>query len=243
MKTHSLVIAAALLMFWCAPLLAEDAGGTVAGVVASKGESWLGVKAEGQDEPTLYMPYWKGGAPKDGGGFDKDIVAQLKSIAVGSKVKLVFKTDEHPRIVSVEVTAPPEKKAETEVASAEKHHGDGPPPPPRDVADRKDARHHGDKGAELLEGNAGTLVGTVSALDNPKERDEKIVRWIEVTPSKGTDAVRFMPAWHGGLPKDGGGPDKEILKTFSKLKVGDFVRIQWTKDDHNRAIKIDSDRR
>jgi hypothetical protein len=47
----------------------------------------------------MYMPQWKGTA------FDPDILTKIAELPVGCEVKLTYKTDDHPRILSLEVTA------------------------------------------------------------------------------------------------------------------------------------------
>jgi hypothetical protein len=48
-----------------------------------------------------------------------------------------------------------------------------------------------------------------------------------------------MPRWIGGAPKDGGGPDKELVKVIKGLKLGSRVRLEWSFDERPRAVKID----
>ena len=57
---------------------------------------------------------------------------------------------------------------------------------------------------------------------------------------KGEDATLvLMPHWRGGMPKDGGGFDKEILKRLEQFKVGDKVTVKWEFEEHYRIVKID----
>ncbi len=46
--------------------------------------------------------------------------------------------------------------------------------------------------------------------------------------------VHLSPHWKGGMPKDGGGLDKKILKTIASCKVGDVVRIRWSFEERMR---------
>lgn len=48
------------------------------------------------------MPHWRGGNPKDGGGFDKEIVNRLKEFKVGDKVKVTWEFEEHYRILTID---------------------------------------------------------------------------------------------------------------------------------------------
>src|SRR5262245_11116104 len=52
--------------------------GTVTGVVIAKGENWIEVKADGEEKARRYVPHWRGGAPKDGGGLDKEMIAKIR---------------------------------------------------------------------------------------------------------------------------------------------------------------------
>lgn len=64
--------------------------------------------------------------------------------------------------------------------------------------------------------------------------------WFEIKISKG-DKVRverFMPKWKGGIPKDGGGLEKEMVQEIAKLKVGDTVSVKWVYDERKRVTKI-----
>lgn len=226
-------------------LHAADEGGTVTGVVASKGDTWLGVKAEGQEDPSLYMPYWKGT------GFDNEMLMNIRKIDVGSKVKLVWKSDEHPRIVSVEVLAPPEKPVVAE-KRPEKHFPERPDRPgekmigdrervgekerigekermierekermgekERMIAEReKEKKHHGEK---------SSLTGVVMSKGDA---------FIEVKVDEKTPAEKYFPRY----VVEEGGPDREMLKIFQKLKVGEWIKMDYTQDERRRALKIE----
>jgi hypothetical protein len=77
--------------------------GTVTGVVTAKGENWIEVKADGEEKARRYVPHWRGGLPKDGGGPDKEMVARLKDIPVKARVRLEWVFEERPRVEKVEV--------------------------------------------------------------------------------------------------------------------------------------------
>ncbi len=105
-----LVAAAAGAILLAAACLAEEpTAGTLDGVLAAKGEAWIEVKADGQETAKRYLPIWRGGAPKDGGGFDKDTLAAIRKLVVPNRVHLAWKQDEHLRIVSVAMLVPEEK--------------------------------------------------------------------------------------------------------------------------------------
>jgi hypothetical protein len=77
--------------------------GTVTGVVTAKGPNWIEVKADGEEKARRYVPHWKGGLPKDGGGPDKEMVAKIKETSVKSRVRLEWVFNERPRVVKIEV--------------------------------------------------------------------------------------------------------------------------------------------
>src|SRR5688500_19882666 len=81
----------------------EARKGTVTGVVTAKGPNWIEVKADGEEKARRYVPHWKGGAPKDGGGPDKEMVARLKEVPVEARVRLEWSFEERPRVEKIEV--------------------------------------------------------------------------------------------------------------------------------------------
>src|SRR5438874_8793229 len=83
----------------------EGKKGTVTGVVTAKDDNnrWIEVKADGEEKPRRYMPNWKGGQPKDGGGPDKEIVAQIKETPLKARVRLEWSFHERPRVEKIEV--------------------------------------------------------------------------------------------------------------------------------------------
>src|SRR5437588_75933 len=80
----------------------EPRKGTVTGAVTAKGDNWIEVKGDGEEKARRYVPHWKGGLPKDGGGPDKDMVAKIKETAVNSRVKLDWEFEERARVVKIE---------------------------------------------------------------------------------------------------------------------------------------------
>jgi hypothetical protein len=81
----------------------EKKSGTVVGEVTEKGKDFVRVKADGEEEARRYVPRWVGGAPKDGGGFDKATLKLIDGLKVGDRVKLFWEFEERPRVVKVEV--------------------------------------------------------------------------------------------------------------------------------------------
>ena len=95
----------------------KETKGQIAGLIIQKDGGKITVKGEA-GQLTL-MPYWRGGMPKDGGGFDKDMVKQLEQFKVGDTVKVTWTFEEHYRIDQIELIAkgaPGEKAAPVEKA-------------------------------------------------------------------------------------------------------------------------------
>jgi hypothetical protein len=88
----------------------EPRKGTVTGVVSAKGENWIEVKADGEEKARRYVPHWRGGLPKDGGGPDKEMVAEIKKTPVNSRVKIDWEFEERARVVKIEVLKKPAEK-------------------------------------------------------------------------------------------------------------------------------------
>lgn len=78
---------------------AEGAKGDVTGIIKKIDGGKITVKSK--DGTTVFIPYWRGGAPKDGGGFDKDMMKTLEEFKVGDKVTISWTMQEHQRIDSI----------------------------------------------------------------------------------------------------------------------------------------------
>jgi hypothetical protein len=76
----------------------------------------------------------------------------------------------------------------------------------------------------------GTVTGIVSAKGS---------NWIEVTADGEEKGRRYVPHWTGGLPKDGGGPDKAMVKKIKDTPLKSRVRIEWEFEERARVIKIE----
>lgn len=78
------------------------AKGVVIGVVIAKGKDWVQIKSvSGKQEK--YIPEWVGGAPKDGGGPNKDVVKQIAGVNVGDKVSAEWYVNDHLRLKGIQV--------------------------------------------------------------------------------------------------------------------------------------------
>jgi hypothetical protein len=85
----------------------DKRGGTVIGLLTAKGPAFIEVKADGEEKARKYVPHWVGGLPKDGGGPDKKLVEQIKTLVVGSRLKVKWEFDERPRVLAIEVLEKP----------------------------------------------------------------------------------------------------------------------------------------
>jgi hypothetical protein len=115
-----LLLAAAVAVCFTLPAVADDKKGdkkdekdrkgTVTGVVTAKGDNWIEVKADGEEKARRYVPHWKGGQPKDGGGPDKEMVAQIKKTELKARVRVEWEFEERARVVKLEVLKKDDKK-------------------------------------------------------------------------------------------------------------------------------------
>lgn len=85
------------------------------------------------------------------------------------------------------------------------------------AAERKDAKA----------GDKGVAEGTIQSIE----------RGIVMVKTDG-GTLKFLPYWHGGMPKDGGGFDKDMLRRLESFGKGDRVRIEWTLEEHHRIDSI-----
>ena len=166
---------------------AEQRAGAVTGILISKGEGWIEVKAEGEEAPKNYTVVWIPGATKEGGRPDEKMIKLLQKIATNNLVQLMWRDEEGQRkVVAIREVVPPART-----------------------------------GAML-----GVIVG---------KGDE----WIEVKPPKAGYTERYIPRWVGGMPQDGGGFDKDMIRTFGGITVGDKVKLQWMYDERKRVVRIE----
>ena len=80
------------------------------------------------------------------------------------------------------------------------------------------------------EKKSGTLTGIVTAKDK---------NTIDVKADGEEKARKYFPRWVGGNPAQGGGLDKDTLKTFADLKIGSRIRMEWEFEERPRAVKIE----
>lgn len=70
-----------------------------------------------------------------------------------------------------------------------------------------------------------------------KEKGKSFIR-VAIEGREGT--VRFTPEWSGGLPKDGGGLDKKVLKKIRAVKPGSTVKIKWKYSERPRVLDLET---
>lgn len=85
----------------------EGRKGTVTGLVTSKGDNWIEVKADGEEKGRKYFPHWVGGNPAQGGGPDKKMIAEIKKTPLKSRVSLEWLFEERPRVEKIEILSKP----------------------------------------------------------------------------------------------------------------------------------------
>jgi hypothetical protein len=77
------------------------------------------------------------------------------------------------------------------------------------------------------EGDKGVIEGVIVVKDGPK-----------ITVEGKQSRLQLIPHWRGGMPKDGGGFDKEMVAKLAGFKKGDYVRIEWVFNEHYRIEAI-----
>jgi hypothetical protein len=81
----------------------EGKKGTVIGTLTTKTENAIELKADGDEKARKYIPLWKGGAPAQGGGYDKEIVKTIGALTIGSRIEVDWLFQEHLRVVGIKV--------------------------------------------------------------------------------------------------------------------------------------------
>lgn len=90
---------------------------------------------------------------------------------------------------------------------------------------------HGQEAKEnpKLTGKKGRSIGLLTARGQ---------NFIEVKADGEVKGRKYVPRWVGGLPADGGGLDKKMLKTFESLKIGSRLQVDWVFEERLRAIAV-----
>ena len=76
---------------------------------------------------------------------------------------------------------------------------------------------------------SGTVVGVVTAKEG---------NWVEVKADGEEKGRKYIPHWRGGAPSAGGGPDKDMVKIISSLKIGSRLEVEWEHEEHFRVLKV-----
>lgn len=63
-------------------------------------------------------------------------------------------------------------------------------------------------------------------------------KWIEFIADGSDKAVKYIPEWVGGNPKDGGGLKKETIEAISKIPAPNRVLLKWKDEEHLRVVEI-----
>ena len=88
---------------------------------------------------------------------------------------------------------------------------------------------HNKKEKDPLEGKKGTVVGTLVG---------KTETSIELKADGEEKARKYVPQWRGGVPAQGGGPDKDIVKIIKELKLGSRLEVDWLFEERLRCMSI-----
>jgi hypothetical protein len=76
--------------------------GTIVGFLTAKGDSWVEIKADGEEKARRYIPVWG----KDGP--DKSIMKVIADTPLNSRVEMDWRQDNRPRIVKLQVLKKPD---------------------------------------------------------------------------------------------------------------------------------------
>ena len=82
--------------------------GVLNGILISKGEAWIEVK-EDNLSVSRYLAPWMGQSPARGGGFDQKLLADIKDLIVGNRVKMALFWDGHLRVKKIQHIKPRKK--------------------------------------------------------------------------------------------------------------------------------------
>ncbi len=109
-------------------------------------------------------------------------------------------------------------------------------------------------GGEPVAGNTQPATNGAQPSDPPQptSRDDRVIiargytlgvvsavgpTWIEIKSDTGAVA-RYIPDWHGGMPAQGGGPDRAVVAQIQAVAVGQRVRAEWHVNDHIRLENV-----
>lgn len=126
--SRSLILSLAIFGF-ALNASAREKSGVAEGILVSKDRNSISVLVDGAKEPMRFTSHWRGGNPKDGGGFDKKMVEKLEELIVSNRVRVKWEYEERHRVVEVEVLTPKSKRGTVRgtVVSKGKNHVDVKP--------------------------------------------------------------------------------------------------------------------
>ena len=67
---------------------AREENGVVEGILISKDKNSITVLPDGAKEPKRFTPHWRGGLPKDGGGFEKKMLEEIRNLITTNRVRV-----------------------------------------------------------------------------------------------------------------------------------------------------------
>lgn len=74
---------------------------------------------------------------------------------------------------------------------------------------------------------SGTVEGILTA---------KGENWIAVKAEGAREPIRYLAVWRGGLPSEGGAPDKATVEAIKKLMLANLVSVTWEMQENQRRI-------
>jgi hypothetical protein len=97
------------------------------------------------------------------------------------------------------------------------------------LANSDNAAQDKKKEKDPQEGKKGKVIGLLT---------DKGTNYIEVKADGEEKGRKYVPHWVGGMPAQGGGPDKKVLKVISELKVGSRVEVEWEFEERLRVLTV-----
>lgn len=177
----------------------EGKKGSTVGVLVEKGKGAIFVRGDGEVQARRFVPEWKGGAPAQGGGLDKEMLKVFEELKVGSRIEVDWVFHERLRALKVKVI----KQADT------------PKEQPKDRPEPKEVKNR-----------TGTTTGTLVAhqagrwIEVKGDGEEKARRyWVPRNITKLQEAVRNAPVGSRvavGWEFTGEGPKAVSLEVLRK---------------------------
>jgi hypothetical protein len=221
----SLLVACALLGAAEGPEVKKGyESGVVTAVDASK--PTLTILADGGYART-YIPQWSGGMPNQGGSFDPEVSAMIRSLCPGDRVDVAWKWEERYRAVQIRRKPGEAKRPDGEPRRPE---GDG-------------RKHEGDAKPWQQEGGGGqSPLAACLEAPQPEETHGKIHGTITQVDPKGRLVLRdeggcefvMVPKWKDDL----GAFDPDMVKQIAQVHVGQEVAVHWEWDERQRITEL-----